>query len=201
MRPSNRCAPDWGGICAGAEPTPACCSPSVTRRRKERRNMAKVDWPAADKRVHMGKRISRIDAPLKTTGAAKYSYDINRPGMLFAKLVTSPHAKAEVTGVDTKAAQALPGVKAVWVDNEKQSMTYAGQIVAVVAAETEEIATESARLVKVTYNVQEHQVIDNDASLSKDKPTLREAGKVADAFADADSLSISGTYGIPVITH
>jgi CO/xanthine dehydrogenase Mo-binding subunit len=50
--------------------------------------MAKVDWPAEDKRTHIGKRISRIDAPLKTTGAAKYSYDINRPGMLWA---TSRH--------------------------------------------------------------------------------------------------------------
>ena len=47
--------------------------------------MAKVDWPAADQRALIGKRISRIDAPLKTTGAAKYSYDINRPGMLWAK--------------------------------------------------------------------------------------------------------------------
>src|SRR5690349_17799239 len=126
MRPSNRCAPDWGGICAGAEPTPACCSPSVTRRRKERRNMAKVDWPAADKRVHMGKRISRIDAPLKTTGAAKYSYDINRPGMLWAKVVTSPHAKADFEDIDTSAAEALPGVKAVWKETETKSATYVG---------------------------------------------------------------------------
>jgi xanthine dehydrogenase YagR molybdenum-binding subunit len=163
--------------------------------------MAKVDWPAQDKRQYIGKRISRIDAPLKTTGTAKYSYDINRPGMLFAKLVTSPHAKAEVTGVDTKAAEALPGVKAVWVENENKNIMYAGQIVAAVAAETEEIATEAANLVKVTYNVQEHQVDDTDPALSKDKPNLREVGKVADAFADPDSVTISGTYGIPVITH
>ena len=43
--------------------------------------MAKVDWPPQEKRQYIGKRISRIDAPLKTTGTAKYSYDINRPGM------------------------------------------------------------------------------------------------------------------------
>jgi xanthine dehydrogenase YagR molybdenum-binding subunit len=163
--------------------------------------MAKVDWPAQDNRKYIGKRISRIDAPLKTTGAAKYSYDINRPGMLFAKLVTSPHAKAEVTAVDTKGAEALPGVKAVWVETENKNMVYVGQIVAAVAAETEEIATEAAQLVKVTYNVQEHQVDDKDAALSKDKPTTREVGKVQEAFADADNVTISGTYGIPVITH
>ena len=46
--------------------------------------MAKVDWPAEDKRALIGKRISRVDSPLKTTGTAKYSFDINRPGMLWA---------------------------------------------------------------------------------------------------------------------
>ena len=58
--------------------------------------MIKVDWPAAEKRALLGKRIDRVDGPAKTTGAAKYSYDINPPGLLWAKLVTSPHAKAEI---------------------------------------------------------------------------------------------------------
>src|SRR2546423_4434506 len=95
--------------------------------------MAKVDWPAADKRTLIGKRIDRIDGPLKATGAAKYSYDINRPGMLWARVVTSPYAHAEVTSIDTSAAEALPGVKGVWRDTEKE-VRYAGEIVAAVAA-------------------------------------------------------------------
>ena len=98
--------------------------------------MAKVDWPAADKRTLIGKRIDRIDGPLKATGAAKYSYDINRPGMLWARAVTSPYAHAEVTSIDTRAAEALPGVKGVWRDTEKE-VRYAGEIVAAVAAETD----------------------------------------------------------------
>src|SRR5689334_7286848 len=132
--------------------------------------MANVAWPAADKRALLGKRISRIDAPLKTTGAAKYSYDINRPGMLWAKVITSPHAKADFEDIDTSAAEKLPGVKAVWKETETKSATYVGQIVAAVAAETEEIATEAARLVQVKYTPQEHQVVDTDAALSKDRP-------------------------------
>jgi xanthine dehydrogenase YagR molybdenum-binding subunit len=163
--------------------------------------MVKVDWPAQDKRTYIGKRISRIDGPLKTTGAAKYSYDINRPGMLWARLVTSPHAKADVVGIDTKAAEALPGVKAVWKEENAKNVQYVGQILAAVAAETEEIATEAAGLVKVQYNVQEPNIIDNNADLSKDKPTLRSAGKVDDAFADPNTVAVSGTYGIPVIAH
>jgi xanthine dehydrogenase YagR molybdenum-binding subunit len=110
--------------------------------------MAKVEWPAADKRTLIGKRTSRIDAPLKTTGTAKYSYDINRPNMLWAKLVTSPYAKAEIVSIDTSAAAALPGVKAVWKEEETKNALYVGQIVAAVAAETEEIATEAMNLVK-----------------------------------------------------
>jgi xanthine dehydrogenase YagR molybdenum-binding subunit len=164
--------------------------------------MAKVDWPEQDKRTYIGKRISRIDGPLKTTGAAKYSFDINRPNMLWAKLVTSPYAKAEVTSIDTRAAEVLPGVKAVWKE-EGKTINYAGQIVAAVAAETEEIAIEAASLVKVQYAAQEHQVDDTDPGLSKDKPTVREAKKeqLEAAFADADNVKIEGIYGCPVITH
>ena len=42
--------------------------------------MADIAWPAKDKRNLIGKRIDRVDGPVKVTGAAKYSYDINRPG-------------------------------------------------------------------------------------------------------------------------
>src|SRR5262245_9765948 len=83
---------------------------------ERRRLMPKYDWPAAEKRSHIGKRISRIDGPLKVTGAAKYSYDINRPGMLWARILGSPHAHAKVTSVDVSAAEALPGVKATYKD-------------------------------------------------------------------------------------
>ena len=163
--------------------------------------MAKVDWPAPDKRALIGKRISRVDAPLKTTGSAKYSYDVNRPGMLWAKVITSPHAKADFGDIDTSAAEKLAGVKAVWKETETTSATYVGQIVAAVAAETEEIATEAARLVKVRYTPQDHQVVDSDVALSKDRPTTRQAGNTEQAFGDGDSVVTSGVYGLPVITH
>src|SRR5262245_53158077 len=184
---------------------PACC---WLRRnwpkRKEAFSMAKVDWPAPEKRVLLGKRIDRADGPAKTTGAAKYSYDINRPGMLWAKLVTSPHPKAEVARIDTSAAEALPGVKGVWKDDKLTEVQYVGHIVAAIAAETEEIATEAARLVKVEYKPLEAVVKDTDPALAKDKPDIREKGQetlsMDDAMAKAD-VAHSGVYGCPVITH
>ena len=80
--------------------------------------MAKVDWPPAEKRTLIGKRIDRVDGPFKATGAAKYSYDVNRPDMLWARAVTSPYACAVLLGVESSAVEALPGVKAVWKDTE-----------------------------------------------------------------------------------
>ena len=68
--------------------------------------MAEYKWPEADKRTLIGKRISRVDGPQKVSGRAKYSYDINRPGMLFGKIVRCPHAHARVTSIDTSAAGA-----------------------------------------------------------------------------------------------
>ncbi|HXJ55766.1 MAG TPA: xanthine dehydrogenase family protein molybdopterin-binding subunit [Verrucomicrobiae bacterium] len=162
--------------------------------------MAKVDWPAADKRTLLGKRISRVDGPAKTTGAAKYSFDINRPGMLWAKLVTSAHPKAEVVSIDLSAATALPGVKASWKDEQVKEVQYVGQILAAVAAETEEIATEAARLVRVEYKPSEAIIRDSDPALAKDKPAAREQGKVEEALAKADVVH-TGNYGCPVITH
>ena len=165
--------------------------------------MPKVDWPPEAKRLHIGRRIDRVDGPVKVAGAAKYSFDINRPGMLYAKLVVSPYAKAQVVKVDPSAAKALPGVEVVWVDEELEQVQYVGQIVAAVAARTEEVADEAVRLVKVEYERQPHQVVDHDVALfdsAKDRPARRDQGNVDEAFGKADKI-VEGEYGIPVITH
>jgi xanthine dehydrogenase YagR molybdenum-binding subunit len=156
--------------------------------------MPKAEWPVAEKRTHIGKRIERADGPAKATGAAKYSYDINRPGMLWARLVTSPHPHAEVVSID--------GVKAVWKDEAAigKEVQYVGQIVAAVAATTEEIATEAASLVKVEYKPLEHQVVDTNPEFAKGNPTKKDNGNVDEAFGKAD-VTHTGNYGIPVITH
>jgi xanthine dehydrogenase YagR molybdenum-binding subunit len=164
--------------------------------------MPKYDWPVAEKRSHIGKRISRIDGPLKATGAAKYSYDINRPGMLWARILGSPHARAKVTSIDLSAAEAMPGVKATWKDDDivGRELQYVGAIIAAVAAETEEVAAEAVTKIKVEYEILAHQVVDNNPELSKDRPSTREAGNVTEALGKADKV-VEGEYGIPVITH
>jgi xanthine dehydrogenase YagR molybdenum-binding subunit len=164
--------------------------------------MPKIDWPPENRRALLGKRFSRVDGPVKVTGAAKYSYDIQRPGMLHAKLLGSAHARAELVSLDLGAAEKMPGVKAVWKDESLigKELRYAGQVLAAVAAVTEEIATEALGRIKVEYKPLPPQVIDSDPALAKEKPTTRETGKVDDAFAKADVVS-EGKYGLPVVTH
>ncbi|MGA1368162.1 MAG: hypothetical protein ACO394_06550, partial [Blastocatellia bacterium] len=71
--------------------------------------MAEYKWPEEGKRKYIGKRISRIDGPDKVSGKAKYTYDINRPGMLFGKVLRSPHAHAKIVSIDISVAEKMPG--------------------------------------------------------------------------------------------
>ena len=70
-------------------------------------------WPPMDKRRVMGKPHKRVDGLDKSTGRAKYSSDQKPPGTLFGALLTSPHAHARITSIDTSEAERLDGVKAV----------------------------------------------------------------------------------------
>jgi xanthine dehydrogenase YagR molybdenum-binding subunit len=96
----------------------------------------------------------------------------------------------------------MAGVKAVWKapDIVGKELNYAGAIVAVVAAETEEIATDAAKQVKGDYEVLEHQVVDHKVELSRDRPNERTQGNVQEAMEKADAM-VQGFYGCPVITH
>jgi xanthine dehydrogenase YagR molybdenum-binding subunit len=121
----------------------------------------KYGWPAADQRTLIGKRISRVDGPDKVSGRAKYTYDVHRPGMLYGKVVRSPHAHAKVVSVDTSAAEKMPGVKGVYIIQDKGSeIHWAGDDVVVVAAVDEPTAADAARTIKVEYEPLPHFVDD-----------------------------------------
>jgi xanthine dehydrogenase YagR molybdenum-binding subunit len=165
----------------------------------------KYDWPAPEKRKYIGKRIKRIDGGAKSSGQAKYSFDINRPGMLFAKVVRCPYAHAKITSIDTSAAEAMPGVKSVRViQGAGKEIQWAGDEIAAVAAVSEEIAEDAARKIKVEYEQMPYLVNEEDLSAAQGytKPAVTEkAGDPDKAFADPDVVTSEGYYGIPVITH
>src|SRR5262245_31391591 len=104
-------------------------------------------WPK-NRRV-IGKKHSRLDGPEKATGRAKYSNDMNRPGLLHAVMLRSPHAHAKIKSIDTSAAEKAPGFKAlVIIANAGAEVIYAGQEILALAADTEEHAHDALRLVK-----------------------------------------------------
>ena len=118
----------------------------------------------------VGHPAQRIDAVKRVTGAATYTGDIQLPGMLYARVLRSPHAHARIRRIDTSKAQALPGVKAiltrencdvVWSSGDTRNKRYlfnnparfAGDAVAAIAATDRHIAEEAMRLIEVDYEV------------------------------------------------
>jgi xanthine dehydrogenase YagR molybdenum-binding subunit len=169
-------------------------------------------WPSSPELL--GKRTPRLDGPGKTTGAAKYSYDIQRPGMLFGRILRSPHAHARVRSIDLSAAQKAPGVKAalaiVDASLTDAKVMYQGDEVAAVAAETEEQAHDAARLIKVDYEPLPHLATVEQA-LRAEAPKVFKEGNVREANAQeegdleagfkAAAHIIEGVYSTQVQTH
>jgi len=157
-----------------------------------------------DQRRVIGKPTNRLDGVAKASGKAKYSSDLNPPGLLQAVFLTSPHAHARVKSVDVSAAKAMKGVTAVRVISAPGTeIQWAGTEIAVVAAETEPIARDAVRAIKVDYEVLPHVVQESD--LAKVGTRAKAAGEQVtgdpdQAFKDAEAVS-DGEYGIPVITH
>ena len=125
-----------------------------------------------------GSGIKRREDPRLITGRAKYTDDIKLPGTLHMAIVRSPHAHANIKSIDTSAAEAMPGVAAVYtgsdmnmpiptggliVDSDlktpehpalaKDKVRYVGDGVAIVLAEDRYLAQDAAEAVVVDYEV------------------------------------------------
>ncbi len=136
----------------------------------------------------VGESVTRLDARDKVTGSAVFADDLQfGPGLLHARAVRSPHPHALIKKIDISEAQAVPGVKAIATGDDFDGMLglylmdryiicrdrvrYVGDPVAVVAAETVEIAEEAVKKVKVDYEVLP-AVIDPEDGLKPDAPIL-----------------------------
>ncbi|HKT25337.1 MAG TPA: xanthine dehydrogenase family protein molybdopterin-binding subunit [Candidatus Sulfotelmatobacter sp.] len=166
-------------------------------------------WPAADQRTVIGKSMNRVDGPVKSSGRAKYTYDLVRPNMLYAHGVKCPYAHAKVTKIDTSAAEKMPGVAGVVVINDVgKEIFWAGTDVVAVAAVDESTARDAVRAIKVEYEQLPHLVLDEkEPDLSEAeksewyKVALKEtSGDPTTAFQQAEVVH-EGYYGTPVITH
>jgi CO/xanthine dehydrogenase Mo-binding subunit len=147
----------------------------------------------------IGQRTPRPDGIDKVTGSAQYAADFTMPGMVWGKLVRSPHAHALIKKVDTSKAEKLPGVVAVmtakdlpllpldkplpqgpndirWISRgcmAQEKILHVGQPVAAVAAISKSIAEAAVKLVEVEYEVLPH-VIDVDEAMAPGAPILHD---------------------------
>jgi xanthine dehydrogenase YagR molybdenum-binding subunit len=165
----------------------------------------KYDWPEAGERKLIGQRISRVDGPAKTSGKAKYTYDVNLPGMLYGKILRSPYAHAKISALDTSAAESMPGVKAVRkIQDVGTEIQWAGDEIVAVAAESEDIARDALDKIKIEFEQLPHLVHEEDLSKAGEHAKAAGSEKVGDpdkAFSDPEVVISEGYYGIATITH
>ncbi len=159
----------------------------------------------------LGTAVKRLDAPDKVSGRAKYTYDINRPGMIYGRIVRSPLPHARVVSIDLTEAQKAPGVKTAlaWKEIGTECM-FQGEAVAAIAADTEERAYDAARLVRVRYEALPH-FANVEQAMAPDAPVVfmggntrpgpvQETGDLDAGFKQAAHI-VEQTYATHVITH
>jgi xanthine dehydrogenase YagR molybdenum-binding subunit len=180
-------------------------------------------WDLDTKFDVVGGRQPRLEGPVKVTGRAKYTADIQLPGMLWARMIRASIPAGQIVSIDLTRAQALPEVRAVW-KTELQTVRFAGQDIAAVAATSPEIAEEAARLVTVRYEPRPFvvdlepaiqggpQVYDAASPVPTNAPRkgnvvgpqpprrTEPRGDAEKALREAE-VTIEGTYRLPVHTH
>lgn len=169
----------------------------------------------------IGKSEPRRDLPEKLTGEAKYSADVQLPGMLFGKILRSPYPHARILSINVDAARSLPGVRAAVTpfDAPKGQVApdmpildtevrYVGDEVAAVAADDEDLAEAALGLIEVNYEqlpfvTDAVEAIKPDApqtrpegNLVGGKPLTLTRGSVEEGFAQADRI-FEETYSTP----
>jgi xanthine dehydrogenase YagR molybdenum-binding subunit len=172
----------------------------------------------------IGGDFTRIDGPLKVSGSATYTSDVNLPGTLYALPVCATIAKGRIAHLDTAAAARMPGVRAVYtrenigkfyragfaldtkIDEKRPPFDddivyYYGQYIALVVADTFEQASAASRAVKVTYAARQPDIrVQMSAEQTPSVDTRR--GDPDSAFAAAaDAQKLDQTYTTPIETH
>ena len=187
----------------------------------------------------VGKPIPRHDAWSKVTGDLKYADDFSLPGMLFAKVLRSKYPAAKIISINTGRAEQLDGVRVVLTAKDvphnetvtkfgqstdvgkgfeglyrvlaEKKVRFMGEAVALVAAETEEIAEKALELIEVKYEPLTgvfdpveamkpgaYLVGENDTNIIGEFGTGQ--GDVKKGFTEAD-IVIEDTYKVPFVDH
>ena len=175
-----------------------------------------------------GQSLTRTDDPLKVTGKLAFGADYSQEGFLHGKILRSPYPHAIIKSIDTTKAEQLDGVVAVLTAKDVpgrngfgaiipdqpvicgDKVRFIGDGVALVAAETEQIAQEALALIKVEYDPLP-PVFDPRESIKENAPKIHERGNllshdklrkgdVDKGFEQADVI-LERTYTVPFLEH
>ncbi len=172
-----------------------------------------ANWKPLEKMEILSKRYPRLDGPEKVTGKAKYTYDLKPQNMLYGAIISSPHPSAKVLNIDTSKVEALPGVKAVVTDiRNNDSIHFAGQYIAAVAATSPQVLEDALELFEIEYDVLPFAA-ELDAAMQAnaprafaqrpniaEEPRERAEGDIEAGFAEAAQV-VEATYRTQVQTH
>lgn len=169
-------------------------------------------WGLDAKLAVVGKDTPRVDGRVKANGAARYTADVRRPGLAFARIVRCPFGHANVKAVRLDRAKALPGVLGV-LELKRDRATYPGAPLAAVCAETEAQLDDAIAAVEVDLEPLPC-VVDPTDAMKEGAPRVdprrpnEEQGKrgapppepVAKALAEAE-VKVAAVYRTQVQTH
>lgn len=174
----------------------------------------------------IGQSVPRHDAQLAVTGGLQHTEDMRLPGMLHCRFLRARYPHANILGIDTACALAVPGVAAVITAADvphnrlgarqeqrvlaDDRVRYMGDPVAAVAAETPEAALEALRLIEVDYE-ELPAVFDPEEALKPGAPILHgtsnlfqrqklRCGDIGKGFAESD-LIVEETFRTQHVEH
>jgi len=178
-----------------------------------------------EKLKYLGKKISRIDGYDKASGTAVFTFDIDLPGITYAKTLRSPYANAKIKNIDDSKARKLKGVyeiihyknapKIKWYYGSSflfdQHVRYEGDEVACVVADSEELAEKAIGLISVEYEILPHATraeeamrnkvkIHKSGNIVRGKPGTYERGDINKGFEEAD-LVFEDEFSTEVAIH
>ena len=178
-----------------------------------------------DAELHVvGQRVPRMDALAKVTGDARYTADIELPGMLYAAILRAPIARGRVTTLDMSGALELSGVRgAVSMDDVPvvkldgvrlfdRAIFYAGQPIAAVCADSLDVAERALNAIHWDCEHEPH-VVTTDQALAVGAPKARPAGNTArnsprvsargdvEAGLRAAHVTVTREYRTPTALH
>ena len=163
-------------------------------------------WPAGPLEV-VGRPAAKVDGYERARGEARYTADVRLPGMLHSAFLRSPHPHAKLTRLDVTHAKTAPGVRGLLVAGEVEwlssDITYQGQPVAALAADSMSQALAALDLIEADWDVLE-PLLDAEEAVRRGSligaARRYERGEYEHGLAEADVV-VEAEYRTQTLNH